>query len=92
MGVTRDDIMRITGEAMPEPEMPRTKAEDASLQLDAMNDRMSDLVERERRPGETHAAAHARILSDRPEIYTALKRAQARIVNKAGGAGAVGGV
>ncbi len=88
-----DDVATITGEKKPDRRAPESRAEDATNKLSDLDQRMSEHVERERRPDESHQQAHARLLAETPGLYEGLKRGRARILSGAGVKNAaVGGV
>ncbi|MFI4935200.1 MAG: hypothetical protein ACHP7N_11310 [Caulobacterales bacterium] len=91
--ITDEDIARVTGRPAPEKQAPTNRREAAVQALSDLDGRVADLVEEHRRPGESHAQAHSRLLMDSPRLYSETKAAKAAILKAHGlGDAAVGGL
>jgi hypothetical protein len=86
MRLSDDDIAEALGTAKPEKAAPTTKTEATLADLDELDRRFANVVEKHRNPlnGETHQQAADRLLSENPKLYAAHKKARAAIISGQG--------
>jgi hypothetical protein len=74
--LTEHEIAELTGRAAPQQEVPATKHAAALAKLKDLDERIAQRVEKERQMGESHVAAHARIMVENPALYENYKAAK----------------
>lgn len=83
MRVSQNDIESAFGSGAKKA-APGTAAESAVERIQALDTKLAELVEKQRRPEESHAQAQVRVMDENPEVMTAYEKARAGVLRSHG--------
>ncbi|HEY2707557.1 MAG TPA: hypothetical protein VGI95_05840 [Caulobacteraceae bacterium] len=82
MKLNPTQIAAVLGQPKPEAETPTTPQGHALAEIDALNQRVTDHIETQRQPGESHEQAAARCYAENPSLYAGQSAAIDDIKNR----------
>ncbi len=83
MRVSQQDIETAFGSGVKKA-APGSAAESAVQGIQSLDTKLAELVEKQRRPEESHAQAQVRVMDENPEVMTAYEKARAGVLQSHG--------
>jgi hypothetical protein len=83
MRISETDIEKAFGPGE-EKKAPGSAAESAVAGIGELDSKLADLVEKQRRPDESHAQAQVRVMDENPQVMAAYEKARAGVIRSHG--------